>query len=347
MTATPPAFDGHNDVLLRLWKRYPRSLDDFRDGGPGHIDLPKARKGGFAGGFFAIFVPGGGAFSLDALRNPPYDVPLPEAVDEAVALKIALEQARILLDLHARGDLSLCRTAAQIRAAMDAGHVAAIMHLEGAEAIGPDLAALDVLHAAGLRSIGPVWSRPTVFGSGVPFRFPSGPDIGPGLTDAGRALVSRASELRMVVDLSHLNAAGFFDVAEMGLPLVATHSNAHALCPHARNLTDDQLHAIGQTGGMAGLNFATAFLRPDGRMVPEDALDHMARHLAHMIDLAGESHVGLGSDFDGAIVPREIANAGGLDALRDELVRAGFGSDLIERIFWRNWIETLDRIWRE
>ena len=345
MSARAPIFDGHNDALLRLWKGRPGAIDHFRSGGPGHVDLPKARKGGFAGGFFAIFVPSDEPFDMSALMQDSYDIPMAKEVWEDDALKTVMEKASILLTLEARGDLVICKTAADLRAAMDRGVCAAVMHIEGAEAIGHDLAALDVLHAAGLRSIGPVWSRETVFGTGVPFRYPSDGNIGPGLTGDGKRLVARAAELRMVVDLSHLNEAGFWDVERMGVPLVATHSNAHAICPHSRNLTDDQLRAIGSSGGIVGLNFATAFLRPDGKMLPEGALQWMPRHLERMIEMAGEGHVALGSDFDGGVMPVEIGDVGGLDALRTALAEAGFGDDLIERICWRNWFDALERIW--
>ncbi len=345
MTPRPPIFDGHNDVLLRLWLGRPDAIRNFGAGGPGHIDVPKAKRGKFAGGFFAIFVPDSAKLDLGRFDNGAYDIPFPPEVHADDALKVVTEQAAILLGLEARGDLTICRTVADIREAMASGRCAAIMHVEGAEAIGPDLAALEVLHAVGLRSIGPVWSRETIFGSGVPFRFPSDGDIGPGLTADGRRLVRRAAELRMVVDLSHLNAAGFWDVAKFGIPLVATHSNAHAICPHSRNLTDDQLRAIGESGGIVGLNFAAAFLRPDGRMRADGVLEWMPRHLAHMIEIAGENHVALGSDFDGAVMPAEIKDAGGLDALRDAMRTSGFGEDLIERICYRNWLDALTRIW--
>ena len=345
MSKRPPVFDGHNDALLRLWKAGPSALPHFANGGPGHIDLPKARKGGLAGGFFAIFVPGALKFDLAILQQAEYDVPLPSELNEAEALKAVMEQAAILLSLEERGDLRICRTVSDIRGAMRDGILAAIFHMEGAEAIGADLAALDVLHAAGMRSIGPVWSRETIFGTGVPFRFPSDGNIGPGLTKDGKKLVRRVDELRMVLDLSHMNEAGFWDVADMGVPLVATHSNAHAVTPSSRNLTDKQLDAIGQSGGIVGLNFAAAFLRPDGQMRPDGALEWMPRHLAHMVEKAGEDHVALGSDFDGGVMPQEIEDAGGLDALRDAMQGAGFSDALIEKICWRNWLSALERIW--
>ncbi|MEO1454805.1 MAG: dipeptidase [Pseudomonadota bacterium] len=340
----PLIFDGHNDLLLKLWFAGADAIPTFATGTGGQIDRPRAQAGGFAGGMFAIFVPGGAKFDIAALRAATYDLPEPPPVPLAEALQVTLSQAAILLELDRRGDLMLCRNARDIRSAMAAGQIAAVMHLEGAEAIGPDLEQLMVLHAAGLRSIGPVWSRQTIFGHGVPFRYPGDGDVGPGLTDAGKALARRAQELGMVFDTSHLNVAGFWDVGELGLPLVATHSNAHAVCAHARNLLDDQLRAIGETGGMVGLNLATAFLRPDGRMVPEGAMEPLIRHLDHMIAMAGEDHVGIGSDFDGGLMPQEIGSVAGLPALRQAMTDAGYNDALIKKICHGNWLSALERI---
>ncbi|MCB0016087.1 MAG: dipeptidase, partial [Anaerolineales bacterium] len=183
---------------------------------------------------------------------------------------------------------------------------------EGAEAIDPDFHALDVLYAAGLRSLGPVWSRPTIWGEGVPFRYPSTGDIGAGLTEDGKRLVKRCGEMGVMIDLSHLNEKGFWDVAELSpKPLVATHSNAYELCPHARNLTDEQLDAVKASDGMVGLNFAAGFLRADGQMRADVPLGQMIAHLDHMIGRMGEDHVGLGSDFDGAVIPEAIGDVAG------------------------------------
>ena len=144
--------------------------------------------------------------------------------------------------------------------------MAAIFHIEGAEAIDANFKTLDVLYESGLRSIGPVWSRTNIFGHGVPFRFPSTGDTGDGLTEAGKKLISYCNERRVLIDLSHLNEKGFWDAAKLSkAPLVATHSNAHAICPSSRNLSDDQLKAVRDSGGMVGLNFASGFLREDGR----------------------------------------------------------------------------------
>lgn len=229
---------------------------------------------------------------------------------------------------------------------MAAGVVAGVIHFEGAEALDQNLDALQLFYAMGLRSIGPVWSRPTIFGHGVPFRFPSTGDTGPGLTDAGRALVRECNALRIMLDLSHLNEQGFWDVAKLSdAPLVATHSNAHAVSASSRNLSDRQLRAIGDTGGMAGLNFATCFLREDGRESPDMTLDPVKRHIEHMLKLAGEDHVGLGSDYDGATTPKDIGGVEGLPALIGAMREMGLGEALIEKIAHRNWLRLLERTW--
>ena len=170
------------------------------------------------------------------------------------------------IERESQGRLRVCRNAGDIDSSLADGALAAVLHIEGAECIDADFELLDVLYQAGLRSLGPVWSRPNIFGHGVPFRLPSSPDTGPGLTDLGKALIGACNALRIMIDLSHLNERGFWDVAAISkAPLVASHSNAHAISPHSRNLTDRQLAAIRETGGLVGVNFATAFLRPDGR----------------------------------------------------------------------------------
>lgn len=344
-------FDGHNDTLLRLASDPSGRAFDlfFEGGGEGHIDAVKAGAGGLAGGLFAIFPPSPRDAALsDAMRTAPYDLPLPVPLEWTAAAQATIEMASILFRLEARSDgmLRVCRTVREIESSMAAGALAAVLHIEGAEAIDPGLRMLDVLHAAGLRSIGPVWSRPNVFGHGVPMRFPSSPDIGPGLTDAGKNLVRRCNELRIMVDLSHLNEAGFDDVARLSdAPLVATHSNAHALSPVSRNLTDRQLGVIRASGGVVGLNFAAGFLREDGRMDEDTGLDVMLRHVEHLLHHLGEDGVALGSDFDGTTIPKPIGDAAGLPALLETFGRAGYDRALIEKIAWRNWLSVLRRTW--
>lgn len=349
-------FDGHNDLLLRLYQAPERRDEIFLTGeGPadkrGHLDLPRMQAGGFAGGLFAIYVPSPslpGFDYLSAMNDPPYDLALPDLIGDAVAVPVAMAQAGLFhwMARASGGAFRACGSVADIRASVAAGAVAGVLHIEGAEAIGPDLDALHLMHAAGLRSLGPVWSRPTIFGHGVPFRFPGDPDTGPGLTPAGEALVRECNALRVVVDLSHMNAAGFRDVMRLSdAPLVATHSNAHAVCNSTRNLTDWQLDAIAETGGMVGLNFATCFLRPDGRESADMGWEVMMRHLDHLIGRLGEDHVGFGSDFDGATMPEGIGDVAGLPRLIEACLAHGFGAALVEKLAMENWLRVLQKTW--
>ncbi len=345
----PLIFDGHNDALLKLAVSGGlAAAPGFLTGRKGDIDIPRARAGGFAGGFFALYVrsPTSIYDKEDAMAKPSYDLPLSETVSQETALPDVMKEAAILLRLQELGAVRICRTAADIRAAMQQNVMAAVLHMEGCEAIDPDLEALEVFYAAGLRSLGPVWSRPTVFGHGVPFRFPSDGNIGPGLTEAGKRLVKRCNELGVMIDLSHLNEAGFWDVARQSdAPLVATHSNAHAICPHARNLTDRQLAAIAESDGMVGLNFAVAFLREDGQMRADVPMTTLLRHMDHIMEIVGENRLGIGSDFDGAMCPETIRDVAGLPVLRKAMRDHGYGEDLITRICHGNWLRVLEKTW--
>jgi membrane dipeptidase len=352
MTSRIPIFDGHNDALLRLYRRGetdgPRL---FLEGAPkGHLDLPKTVQGEFAGGLFAVFVPSPRRKDAPANETPPPDATSRTAppVDLTSAQSIALGMISLLLRIEAesQGRVRICSRVSAIEQCMKDRVLAAVLHMEGAEAIDANFELLDVLYAAGLRSLGPVWSRPNAFGEGVPFLCPSSPDTGPGLTDLGKELVRRCNQLRILVDLSHINERGFWDVAAISdAPLVATHSNAHALSPHSRNLTDKQLAAIRDTGGLVGVNFATTFLRPDGARDGDAPVDLVLDHIEYMIAHVGEDGVGLGSDFDGARMPSEIGTAAGLQTVVEAMRTRGFGEPLIEKVCFRNWLRVLDAIW--
>ncbi|KGJ06214.1 dipeptidase AC. Metallo peptidase. MEROPS family M19 [Paracoccus halophilus] len=345
-----PVFDGHNDFLQRMIEAGPARDRLWLDGdGTGCLDLPRIRAGGFIGGFFAIWIPSAPDPAADThalmKQNPPFALPLPPEVPLADALPHALALTGQLMAMERTGTLSICKSAAEIRAAMAADRIAAILHIEGAEPIA-DLDALHLWHAMGLRSLGPVWSRPTRYGHGVPFAFPSSPDTGPGLTDAGKALVRECNRLRIILDLSHLNEKGFDDVARLSdAPLVASHSCAHAVSPSSRNLTDRQLRAIADSAGLVGLNYAIGFLHPQGSRAPMHGFEIMLRHLDHLLGILGEDGVALGSDFDGAEMPADLADASALQALIQAMLDHGYGRELTEKIAFRNWLGVLERSW--
>ena len=346
----PLIFDGHNDVLLKLFNMkdsnsYRKFLDGYDEG---HLDLPRMRKGGFGGGFFAIYIPSDLdlASLMAEMSKPQYDIALPEEIPFETALPIAVAKAAILfrIERESKGAVKICTNSAQLRQCFETSTLAVIMHVEGAEALGDDFSGLEVLYRAGLRSVGPVWSRPTRFGHGVPFRFPASPDTGPGLTDLGKELVKLCNEFNIVVDLAHLNEAGFWDVAKLSdAPLIVTHSNAHALCQLTRNLTDRQLAAVRNSGGVVGLNFATSAIRADGQSSAETSIDEMIRHLDYLIAHVGIDGVAIGSDFDGATISDEIVDVSGLPALRKKMRQTGYDEATMKKLCHENWFDVLER----
>ncbi|HEV2062237.1 MAG TPA: membrane dipeptidase, partial [Solirubrobacteraceae bacterium] len=150
------------------------------------------------------------------------------------------------------------------------------------------------------------------------------------------------------VDVSHMNEAGFWDVARVSsAPLVASHSCVHALCPTSRNLTDEQIDAVGTTGGLIGVCLAVGFLRSDGAYDAETPLSTVAAHASYIADRIGVEHVALGSDFDGARIPAPLGDAAGLPLLIDALrADGGFTDSEIERIAWGNWRRVLGASFR-
>ncbi|WBU54782.1 dipeptidase [Paracoccus sp. SCSIO 75233] len=345
-----PVFDGHNDFLQRLLAEGADPLAIWREGdGSGHIDLPRLRKGGMFGGFFALWAPSPPEPDRTdwhaAQENPPYAVPLAGKIDVAGATAHMFRLSARLNALERDGTLSICRSVDEILAAKEAGRIAAILHMEGAEGIAdPD--DLHLWHRIGLRSLGPVWSRVNDYGHGVPFAFPADPDTGPGLTDAGKELIAECDRLRILIDLAHLNAKGVEDIAKIsGAPLVSTHSGAHTVAASTRNLTDRQLGTIAETGGLVGLNFAAGFVREDGRRLPFDGFDPYLRQLDHLLDWLGEDGVALGSDFDGALMPHDLADASALPGFLGAMAAHGYGGELVEKIAWKNWMNLLRRTW--
>src|SRR4029077_19554087 len=206
-----------NDVLLRLHRRAGGDpVAAFLQGeDKGQLDLPKARQGGFAGGLFAIFVPSPARKkpSPSATPSPQFSSdPSPPSVDIAEAQRVVFAMAALLfrIERESQGRVRICRNVDDIESCLADGVLAPVLHIEGAEAIDPNFELLDVLYAAGLRSLGPVWSRSNAFGHGVPSLCPSPPDTGPGLTDLGKELTRACNRLRILIDLSHLNERGFW-----------------------------------------------------------------------------------------------------------------------------------------
>lgn len=338
MTEKYKVFDGHNDLLLRLWlkndnqgKTFLESTRVTREGG--HLDLESARTGNFAGGFFAIFVPS----SEEMLSNNKVDFHKAKiAAEEMIEIAKKMEKQN-------PSNFAIIENSQQAIDTINQGKIACMLHFEGAEMIEKNLSNLDYFFSLGIRSIGPVWSRSNHFGHGVPFGFPGPPNQGPGLTEAGKNLVRECENAGILIDLSHLNEAGFWDIAKIsGRPLMATHSNVHKLCNSPRNLSDEQLAAIRDTNGIVGLNFATGFLRKDGKN-NENTKQEMIIQLEYLLNSLGEENVALGSDFDGAAMPGFIKNCAGLPNFTSLMRKNGFSEELVRKICLENWLNFLKR----
>jgi membrane dipeptidase len=343
-------FDGHNDAVQHIFEYREGGRDFLARGDSGHLDLPRAEEGGMVGGLFAMFAkperPPEGDFTKTRYG---YEVRLAEPLDPAYARNRVDAQFNALKRVVARaaGRIRWATSVNGIEAGTRDGIFTIVLHMEGAEAIGPDLKGLEDFYSVGLRSLGPVWSRPNIFGHGVPFAYPRSPDIGPGLTDVGRELVRACNRLGVMVDVSHLNERGFWDVASISTtPLVATHAGAHAVCRSTRNLTDRQLDAIRESGGIVGFNLSVCDVRPDARLDENTPIDTIVQHLVYLVDRLGDDHVGFGSDFDGAVMPRPVRDASCFPNLVHSLREHGFNEDTLRKIAFQNWMRVFRLSWR-
>ncbi|MDL4915054.1 MAG: dipeptidase [Enterobacterales bacterium endosymbiont of Blomia tropicalis] len=334
-------FDGHNDLLLNLWlhHRDAPAAAFFNGIERGHLDFPRMQQGGFAGGLFAIFVP---PQHYIASMTPHY------ADHPYQPLEIMWQQLDILQQIAdaSAGRAKICRSTAEIAACREQGVLALVAHIEGADALDAEGEALAAFYHAGVRSVGPFWNLPNRFGTGVSGNFPASPDTGPGLTAAGKAFIQQVNALKMMVDVSHMNEKAFWDTARLSsAPLVASHSNAHALCAQPRNLTDAQLAAIRASDGLVGINFGNAFLRADGKRTSDTSLAEIVKHCDHLLTTMGADHVAFGSDFDGISTPDALGDVSGLPRLFDALRDAGYDQALSEKLAWGNWQRVLHLTW--
>lgn len=366
--ASIPVFDGHNDTLLSLLST---SRDFYTASELGHVDAPRAEAGNLVGGFFACFVPTPGdewtpnlpsilGSSIEGVQladeNGSPSLAYAQMFTNAMIAKLLNLEAgggNMLKDLDnenapawTENPLSVITFAEDLEENIEAGVMSAILHFEGAEMIDENFYALEMYHNAGLRSIGPVWSRSNIWAHGVPFGFNQSPDTGPGLTDRGRDLVRACNLLGIMLDVSHLNEKGFWDIANLTTaPIVATHSNAWAICPHTRNLTDKQLDAIKDSDGMVGVNYNVPFTHPEGSRDSAMPIGILADHVDYLVEKLGIDRVGFGSDYDGALMPDDLSDASKQQNLIEELRTRGYDDESLLKLGYRNWVRVLEATW--
>jgi len=318
--------DAHSDMLNDL-------LGQHILGETGILEknwVPSMKEGGIDLRIAAIF------------SSPQY---LPE-----LALRRALDQvAALLAELDRSPNACLCTTYADILRAKAEGKRGLVLGMEGVEPLGADLTLLRVFYALGLRVIGLTHALRNYAADGA-FFDPKKTGLQGGLTDFGVSLIEQAQAMGIVIDVSHLNDPGFWDVIKLAVgPVIASHSNCRVLKDHPRNLTDEQIKAVADTDGVIGLNAASLFTEP-----PD--LTHLMDHLEHLIKVAGREHVGLGLDFCDYLLqyrtelekahmrPRWLKPVDGLSGDRDVpkvpaiLAERGYPTDTIEQIMGENFL---------
>ncbi len=328
----PPVFDGHEDFITQMNGRRsgPRASwtgrNFFEESEKGHVDLPRAMRGGLGGCFTSIYLT-----DERAEMNP-----VGYAMDE-------MNDVFRIAD-RSEGRFRICRTVADIREAWENDAFASVFMFEGADPISWSLKELRVFYEAGLRVVAPTWSRSTIFAHGVAF---NGHLPETGLTELGRELVHECNRLGIILDVSHINPAGFADMLEESTqPVLATHSSVKAISPHVRNLDDDQIRALAKQGGTIGINFANVFLRPDTNGDDDTPLDLIVSHFDHIVDLVGDEHVSFGTDFDGTTVPAVVKDAAGLPVVLRALKAKGYSDDRLERICNGNFLRVAKAVWK-
>lgn len=310
--------DAHCDTALRLAKGV--SLTPGADGEEdGHVDLPRLRKGGVDLQVFALWVD----HDRHTLNAPQRALTLLDAVWREIDNHP--DALRPILD------------AADLDAARAEGKIGVMLSIEDGAALGGSTAALRMFYRLGVRARGLTWNGRNELAEGV------GPQqSGGGLTQFGRDVIGEMDRLGMVVDVSHLTERGFWDVTETTTrPFIASHSNARALCDHPRNLTDEQIKALAERGGVMGMNFFAVFIQEDGGASIADVV----RHIDHIAALVGPEHIGIGSDYDGiSRTPAGLEDVATLPRLTEALLAEGYDEAVIRGILGGNFKRVFEEV---
>lgn len=271
------------------------------------------------------------------------------------ALRNALDQISALrCELDESGDVfSLCRSVREAREAVEDGKIALFLSLEGAEPVGNDIFLLRTFYDLGVRLLGMTWSRRNYAADGCAFSVKDAPKTECGLTKFGRELVKEAQNLGMVLDVSHLNEPGFYEIASLSeKPFIASHSNCRALCSSPRNLTDLQIETLANARGVMGMNAYSAFASD---VETERSAEKLAEHIDRIIELCGADHVGLGLDLCDCIASLRLGNSvlqnGDLFADHTEagekffrLIREKYPEDVADKILGENFMRVLEEV---
>lgn len=319
-------FDGHCDIFTGVLQRHLKGERQVME----RIFLPQLEAGGYEGGCFVLWA------------DPPYD--------KDQAARFAQLKQVISEEMATCQGAVIVHNSAEIEAAKAAGKFYILLGAEGLAAIGDDLAQLDALYDFGVRHAMLTWNEANQLATGARG------DAGRGLTALGRQAVQRMEEKHMIVDVSHLNERSFWDVMNVvHTPILASHSNARALVDVPRNLTDEQLKAIADTGGVVGLNSFNEFVHHDPA---KQNTDSFLQHAVYIADKIGVEHLAFGFDFSCCVEPATMASYSsqatphteGLEdyskvpAFLEKMRQAGFSDADMEKICRGNWLRLIDAI---
>ena len=308
--------DSHCDTLSRAWKMH-RDLDILPP--PAQSDLGRMRTAGVNLQFLSVFV--------DLNSRPP-------------SLREYLQQIEFFhqqMEKYAKIVRPVC-IVSDIDQAKKKGQLAALLCIEGGEALQGDLVLLQAFYRLGVRSLGLTWNCRNALADGVGERNTRG-----GLTSFGRSVVREMNRLGMLIDVSHLSEAGFWDVLEISSsPVIASHSNCQSVHDHPRNLTDEQLKGLAKNGGAVGITLVNQFLGPER---PRPSLQAVLEHLEHAASIMGLEHVGIGTDFDGVDEPvQELEEVTKLPLLIEGMLNQGFTEGMIRKIMGENYLQIINQV---
>ncbi|MCS7385515.1 MAG: dipeptidase [archaeon GB-1867-005] len=315
--------DAHCDTALHIidrlgrpgWK--PRSIVERSE--QGHVDIPRLFEAGVTCQFFAIYV--------DAIYKP----------EKATARALELISALYSEFEKAEGKVVVAKSTEDILKAKNQGKISALISLEGGEPIQFSPLLLKAFHMLGMRAMSLTWNERNMLADGISESITKG-----GLTTLGLKVIEKMEDLGIIVDVSHISEAGFWDIVEnCSKPIIASHSDCRELCNHPRNLTDEQLKAIAEKNGVVGVNFYPKFLVKDG----EATIDDVVRHIDHIVNVAGINHVGLGSDFDGiSSTPKGLEDVSKLPNLTAKLIERGYSKSEIKKILGENFLRVIREV---
>lgn len=310
-------FDGHCDTVLDIFNKK-RSLGEKSD--YSHLDIPRMKKGGVNVQFFAAFI--------EEIYKPNASLKRTLQLIDCIYQQIEKNKEEI----------SIATDYEQIKNTIEADKIAAILSIEGGEALEGDLGVLRMLYRLGVRLLTLTWNQRNQIADGV-----GESQTGSGLTEFGFKVIDEMNKLGMLIDVSHLSETCFWEVIKRSKsPIVASHSNCYALCPHLRNLKDEQIKAIAEKGGIIGITFVPDFLTNEKR---ETTIKDVTEHIDYLVKRVGVDYVGLGSDFDGTkVLPLGLEGVDKITNITKELLKQGYKVEDIKKILGENWLRVFTEV---